>query len=211
LHQGKKNWRKCICSGGACIRAFGSSFHLNFSCVRLPMVTSPFASPWGVSNLWSILSRLCRVVALALGDHIFLTQVIFSWLLFSFWSFVWVFVCLFSFSFFSELVTCVCCQCAHQWGDWGPERLRTSWWSLLAVESDWQHCVTDSWPSNAGAGCGLICVGAGEERAQKVYALRRLWVERQVGFAWGTGWPAGSSTGPMVARKARWSRGQEPV
>jgi hypothetical protein len=107
LHQGKKNWRKCICSGGACIRAFGSSFHLNFSCVRLPMVTSPFASPWGVSNLWSILSRLCRVVALALGYHIFLTQVIFSWLLFSFWSFVWVFR-LFIFFFFFLWISYLC-------------------------------------------------------------------------------------------------------
>jgi hypothetical protein len=27
---------------------------------------------------------------------------------------------------------------------------------------------TDSWPSIVGAGCGLICVGEGEERAQKV-------------------------------------------
>jgi hypothetical protein len=29
---------------------------------------------------------------------------------------------------------------------------------------------TDSWPSSAGAGCGLICVGASEERAGKVLA-----------------------------------------
>jgi hypothetical protein len=33
---------------------------------------------------------------------------------------------------------------------------------------------TDSWPSIAGAGCVLICVGAGEEWAWKVYALRGL-------------------------------------
>jgi hypothetical protein len=33
---------------------------------------------------------------------------------------------------------------------------------------------TDSWPSIAGAGCGLICVGAGEEWARTVYALRGL-------------------------------------
>jgi hypothetical protein len=40
---------------------------------------------------------------------------------------------------------------------------------------------TDSWPSIAGAGCGLICVGTGEERVRKVYALRGLrGVERQV-------------------------------
>jgi hypothetical protein len=71
---------------------------------------------------------------------------------------------------------------------------------------------TDFWPSIAGAGCSLICVGAGEERVRKVYALRGLrGVERQVGSARGTRWPAGSSTGRIVARKARRSCGQEPV
>jgi hypothetical protein len=71
---------------------------------------------------------------------------------------------------------------------------------------------TDSWSSIAGAGCGLICVGAGEEWVQKVYALRGLrGVERQVGLTRGTWWPAGSSTGRMVARKARRSRRPEPV
>jgi hypothetical protein len=70
----------------------------------------------------------------------------------------------------------------------------------------------DSWPSIAGAGCGLICVGASEEWARKVYALRRLrGVERQVGLTRGTWWPAGSSAGRMVARKARRSHGQELV
>jgi hypothetical protein len=71
---------------------------------------------------------------------------------------------------------------------------------------------TDSWPSIAGAGCGLICVGAGEERTRKVYALRGLrGVERQVGLTRGTRWPARSSAGRMVARKARRSRRSEPV
>jgi hypothetical protein len=71
---------------------------------------------------------------------------------------------------------------------------------------------TDSWPSIACAGCGLICVGAGEEWARKVYTLWGLrGVERQVGSARGTRWPAGSSVGCMVARKTRWSRWQEPV
>jgi hypothetical protein len=69
---------------------------------------------------------------------------------------------------------------------------------------------TDSWPSIAGAGCGLICVGAGEEWARKIYALRGLrGVERQVGLTRGTWWPAGSSVGRMVARKARRSRRPE--
>jgi hypothetical protein len=71
---------------------------------------------------------------------------------------------------------------------------------------------TDSWPSIAGAGCGLICIGTGEEWARKVYALRGFrGVERQVGLTRGTRWPAGSSAGSMVARKARRSRRPEPV
>jgi hypothetical protein len=71
---------------------------------------------------------------------------------------------------------------------------------------------TNSWPSIAGAGCGLICVGAGEEWARKVYASRGLrGVERQVGLTRGTRWPAGSSASRMVARKARRSRRSEPV
>jgi hypothetical protein len=71
---------------------------------------------------------------------------------------------------------------------------------------------TDSWPSIAGVGCGLICIGAGEEWARKVYALRGLQgVERQVGSARGTWWLARSSAGLMVARKARRSCRQEPV
>jgi hypothetical protein len=71
---------------------------------------------------------------------------------------------------------------------------------------------TDPWPSIAGAGCGLMCVGAGHEWARKVYALRGLrGVERQVGLTRGTRWPGESSAGRMVARKARRSRRLEPV
>jgi hypothetical protein len=71
---------------------------------------------------------------------------------------------------------------------------------------------TNSWPIIAGAGCGLICVGAGEEWARKVYALRGLrGVERQLGLTRGTRWPAGSSAGRMVARKVRQSRRLEQV
>jgi hypothetical protein len=69
-----------------------------------------------------------------------------------------------------------------------------------------------SWSSIVGVGCGLICVCAGEEWARKAYALRGLrGVERQVGLTRGTRWPAGSSAGCMVARKARRSHGQETV
>jgi hypothetical protein len=58
----------------------------------------------------------------------------------------------------------------------------------------------------------LDFVGAGEERARMVYALRGLQgVERQVDLTRGTRWPAGSSAGRMVARKARRSCKQEPV
>jgi hypothetical protein len=65
---------------------------------------------------------------------------------------------------------------------------------------------TDSWPSIAGAGCGLICVGVGQERARKVYALRGLSeVERQVGLTRGTGWPRGQ------VRAAWWQEKEDEV
>jgi hypothetical protein len=67
-------------------------------------------------------------------------------------------------------------------------------------------------PSIASADCDLICVGAGEEQVCKVYALWGIQgVERQVGLTQGTRWPAGSSAGHMVAKKARRSRRSEPV
>jgi hypothetical protein len=63
---------------------------------------------------------------------------------------------------------------------------------------------TDSSPSIAGAGCGLICIGAGEEWARKVYALRGLrGVERQVGLTRGTRWPAGVKCGPHDGKKSK--------
>jgi hypothetical protein len=71
---------------------------------------------------------------------------------------------------------------------------------------------TDSCLSIAGVGCSLICVGAGEEWARKVYTLRGLrGVERQVSLTRGTRWPATSSVGRMVARKARRSRRPESM
>ena len=57
---------------------------------------------------------------------------------------------------------------------------------------------TDSLPSIAGVGCGLVCIGAGEEQARKVLALRGLKSEGQVGLVRGTRWPMGSSAGRMV-------------
>jgi hypothetical protein len=86
----------------------------------------------------------------------------------------------------------------------GPmDGLSLVWWVIDIVV--W----TDSWPSIAGACCSFICVGAGEERARKVLALRGLrGVERQVGSA---RWNEPScrtvtSAVRMVSRKARRSR-----
>jgi hypothetical protein len=71
---------------------------------------------------------------------------------------------------------------------------------------------TDSLLSIAGAGCSLICVSAGEEWARKDYGLWGLrGVERQEGLTRGTRWPAGSSAGRMVERKARQSPRSEQV
>jgi hypothetical protein len=61
---------------------------------------------------------------------------------------------------------------------------------------------TDYWPSIAGAGCGLICVGSSEERAQKVDALRGLQgVERQVGSRDPVA--SGVKCGPHVGKKSK--------
>jgi hypothetical protein len=96
-------------------------------------------------------------------------------------------------------------------------RLRTgaseNRWMVVPGCDEWLTIWSGlTWPSIAGAGYGLICVGAGEEWARKVYALWSLrGVERQVGLTRVTWWPAGSSAGRMVARKARRSRRSEPV
>jgi hypothetical protein len=63
---------------------------------------------------------------------------------------------------------------------------------------------TDSWLSIAGAGCGLIFVGADEEWARKVLALRGLrGVERQVGSARWTRWPNGIKSGSHGGKKSK--------
>jgi hypothetical protein len=88
----------------------GALFHLNFSCALLLMVSSPLASPWGVGNLWSILSRLCRAVALALGPRDFSLSsdlfLAFVWLLISCLSFYFISF-LFFFSFLLAGYLCV--------------------------------------------------------------------------------------------------------
>jgi hypothetical protein len=71
---------------------------------------------------------------------------------------------------------------------------------------------TDSWLSIACAGCGLICVGAGEEQARKVITLRGLLgVERQVGSARWTRWPNGIKCGPHGGKKSKMKSWQELV
>jgi hypothetical protein len=65
---------------------------------------------------------------------------------------------------------------------------------------------TDSWLSIVGAGCDLICVGAGEELARKVYVLRGLrGVERQVSSARWSGGQRGQ------VRAAWWQEKQDEV
>jgi hypothetical protein len=62
----------------------------------------------------------------------------------------------------------------------------------------------DSWPSITGAGCGLICVDAGEQQAQKVLDLLGLrGVERQVGLAQWTRWPNDIKCGPHGGNKSK--------
>jgi hypothetical protein len=71
-------------------------------------------------QFWSILSRLCRAFAVALGDRdLSLSSDLFL-------AFVWLLITCLSFSFFPFIFLFslnwlrVCCQCTHQRGDWGP-------------------------------------------------------------------------------------------
>jgi hypothetical protein len=171
----------------------------------------PFCLTLRSRQFWSILPRLCRAVSLVLGDRDF------SHSSDLFLAFVWLLITCLIFRFFLFLFSLnwllVCVVNALIKGEIEDRSVRGPvdghsrlWWVIDNVV--W----TNSWPSIAGEGCGLICVGAGEEWARKVYALRGLWgVERQVGLTRGTRWPAGSSAGRMVARKARRSRRPESV
>jgi hypothetical protein len=62
---------------------------------------------------------------------------------------------------------------------------------------------TDSWLSITSAGCGLTRVGAGDGQARKVVAGEAGGVEKTSWLGSRARWPAGSSTGRMVARTAR--------
>jgi hypothetical protein len=161
-------------------------------------------------QFWSILSRLCWAVALALRDRDFslssdlvlaFIQLLITCL--SFWFFF------FSFSLFSKLVA----MCVVMKGEIEDRSVRGPvdgrslvWWVIDNVV--WTY----SWLSIAGKGCSLIFVGAGEERARKVLALWGLrGLERQVDSARWTRWPNGVSADRIVSRKARRSHGHDPV
>jgi hypothetical protein len=109
LHQGKKISENCICSGGACIHAFGRSFSPEFQLCSFAEVVEPFCLTLRSRQFWSILSRLCRAIAFVLGDRdlsyssdLFLT---FGWLLITCLSFSFVY---FLFLFYQNwLLVCV--------------------------------------------------------------------------------------------------------
>jgi hypothetical protein len=48
--KGRKIGRNAFVQGELAFMHLGALLHLNFSCALLPMVSSPFASPRGVSN-----------------------------------------------------------------------------------------------------------------------------------------------------------------
>jgi hypothetical protein len=141
LHQGKKNWEKCICSERICIHAFVSSF---------------FA--WILVVLFC---RWCRALLCHLEDSTFMEHFIsvvsshcpclkgpiFFSLKWSHFGFCLAFYHLFEFfnRFFflfslNRLLVCVV-NALIKGVDWGSERPRTGGWSLLAVMSDWQRGV----------------------------------------------------------------------
>jgi hypothetical protein len=122
-----------------------------------------------VSDVWS----RCPYLR---GPRLIFLRWPFSLPFFGFRSLVGVSFYSFLFFFFSRVTICVCCQCTHQGGDWGPCVVRwlvdgrfLVWWVIGNVV--W----TDSWLSIAGAGCGLTGVSAGEEQAWKVVAGEASW------------------------------------
>jgi hypothetical protein len=120
------------------------------------------------SAVWSILSQLCWAVALASGDQDLLFQVILFGFCLAFDHLFEFFVRFFSFSFFYELVT-MCVVNALIKGEIEDQSIRGPvdgrslvWWVIDNLV--W----TDSWPSIADAGCGLISlvqVKSGRERS----------------------------------------------
>jgi hypothetical protein len=93
----RKNRGNAFVQGEIAFMHLGALFRLNFSRALLPMVSSPFCLTLRSRQFWSILSRLCRAVALALGDRDF------SHSSDPFLAFVCLLITCFSFSFFSFL------------------------------------------------------------------------------------------------------------
>jgi hypothetical protein len=106
----------------------------------LQMVSGPFASPWGVDIL-SVLSQLCWVVALALGDWDLLSQVILFWLFFRFWSLV-------SFLFLSFMNWWLCVLSVHS----SRGRLRTGASEDRWMVGPWCDQRLEGWHAQAPQG-----------------------------------------------------------
>jgi hypothetical protein len=56
----------------------GALFRQNFSCALLPVVSSPFASSWGVNNFGAFYLGCVEPLPLHYWTTMFLTQVILS-------------------------------------------------------------------------------------------------------------------------------------
>jgi hypothetical protein len=77
-------------------------------------------------------------------------------------------------------------------------------WMVAPWCDEWLTWCGLTWSSITGAGRRLICVGAGDERARKILALRGLrGVERQAGSARWTLWPNGIKCGRHGGKKSK--------
>jgi hypothetical protein len=97
-----------------------------------------------------------------------------------------------------------------QWVHLGRVRTMCGWriggWSLPGVMSDWQRYV--DWFLAKYCRCRLRldwcwCMWRTSAKGRCWWGLQ-VW-RRQIGFVWGTRWPAESSASRMVARTKRWS------
>jgi hypothetical protein len=152
--------RSCIGSGGACM------------CVGGPLCVFEF---WfgGLRSLLKhcFVSDVSSRCPCLMGPRLVFFKWSYSLPFFGFRSLVGVSFYLFFLFLFSQVTICVCCQCTHQGGDWGPCVVRGPvdgrflvWWVIDNIV--W----TDSWLSIAGVGCELTSIGAGEEQVRKVVA-----------------------------------------
>jgi hypothetical protein len=137
LHRGKKIWGKMHLFRGSLHSCIWELFFAwFFSRALLPMVSSPFLPHLEESAILSILSRLCRAVALALGDRDF------SHSSDLFLAFVWLLITCVSFSFFLFFfsflwIGYLCVLSMHS----SRGRLRTGasedWWMVAPSCDEW--------------------------------------------------------------------------